>query len=436
MLFNSRIWNLFYSRNGAVGPFYVSHEELIDAVATGDAEAAQSAVAHHLEIVRTDPASRLRIRSRSTRDMSIRCGVVGIGYIGRRHVETYRGTEGCKVVGIVEPDPAAASRVTAEFGVPTYASIDELLDAGVDAVSICSPTAYHAAAATSALELGVHVLVEKPMASTTDGCRTMLDAAARTGAILMVGFTHRFHSELRVARALIDAGELGAVRLASDSFSYGQTSPWPDWWYDRELSGGGEVMHDGVHLIDRMAWLLGSRVHTVFGATSHHARGVPHVEDGAAGMPALRERRGGQPVHQPGAVSDRCTGSQPAAAWSLHPGAARHAGSLRYETWDRLSFDSQRSSFTIFAGRITTSPTNWRSSSPRSGTSGRRASPARTGSTRWRWRRPSTRPAPAAPRCLSPQRHSRSRVGQARPYQPTRYLPFGRRPRLRGTFAM
>jgi predicted dehydrogenase len=157
---------------------------------------------------------------------------------------------------------------------------------------------------------------------------------------LMLGFTHRFHPELVRARELIASGRLGAIGLVHDHFTFGETGPWPAWYYARELSGGGELMHDAVHLVDRLAWLLDSPIVEVHGRTSSFVRGIEGVED--AGVATL--------LFAGGAIGSLFVHE---ASFPLHkddprvpmPGRLEleiHGtkGSLRYRTWSSLEFDS------------------------------------------------------------------------------------------------
>jgi predicted dehydrogenase len=198
----------------------------------------------------------------------------------------------------------------------------------------------HLSAVREAAAAGLHILLEKPMATSVAECDEIVELVEAAGVTLMLGFTHRFHDELIRARELIGAGRLGSIGLVHDHFSFGETGPWPAWYYARELSGGGELMHDAVHLVDRMAWLLDSPIVEVHGRTSSFVRGIDGVEDaGVATLAFANGAIGSLFVHE--------------AAYPLHqddprvpmPGRLEleihgTAGSLRYRTWQSLEFDS------------------------------------------------------------------------------------------------
>ncbi len=140
----------------------------------------------------------------------IRVGVIGFGYWGPNFVRVFGTTPGCEVVGVVDRRPEAlqgAARMAPRT--PLYASVDELLAAGVDAVVVATPASTHADIAGRLLAAGVDVLVEKPLAlSTGDGLR-LAEAAERGRRILMVGHLLEYHPGLVAFRDFVKSGELG-----------------------------------------------------------------------------------------------------------------------------------------------------------------------------------------------------------------------------------
>ncbi|MBX6332199.1 MAG: Gfo/Idh/MocA family oxidoreductase [Gemmatimonadaceae bacterium] len=128
----------------------------------------------------------------------MRVGVVGAGALGYHHVRILRDLPGAALAGFHETDPARAAKVSAELGVRATGSLDELLDA-VDAVTVVVPTPAHHAVAKRALERGVHVLIEKPIAATLAEADDLLETAARSGAIVQTGHVERFNRAIRAA---------------------------------------------------------------------------------------------------------------------------------------------------------------------------------------------------------------------------------------------
>ena len=218
----------------------------------------------------------------------VRAAIIGAGFIGMDHAAAYQADPGAELVAIVDANAKRAAEAGAMLGVPGLPDYREMLKSvKPDAVSICVPTALHLPVARDAAAAGAHILLEKPMGATVADCDEIARAARSANVRLMLGYTHRFHRELIHAKELISNGRLGQLLLASDMFSFGEIGPWPAWYYSRELSGGGELMHDGVHSVDRLAWLIGSPIVEVYGRTSTYARGITGVEDGGAAVLAF-----------------------------------------------------------------------------------------------------------------------------------------------------
>ncbi|MEX2151117.1 MAG: Gfo/Idh/MocA family oxidoreductase [Steroidobacteraceae bacterium] len=123
---------------------------------------------------------------------SLRCAVIGAGYLGRFHAQKYAGIAGCELVGVADPSPEARERIASELGVATHADHRALIGR-VDAVSVATPTVAHHAVARDFLESGAHVLVEKPITATAAEARDLIAIAARTDRVLQVGHLERFN---------------------------------------------------------------------------------------------------------------------------------------------------------------------------------------------------------------------------------------------------
>ena len=149
--------------------------------------------------------------------MTIRLGFSGSGYIARIHATAGQAV-GLEVACVSNHRSESRGRLAEQIGVKRqHVSLEELLAAGdVDALVICTPNAFHAPEALAALEAGVPVLVEKPMAMNAIEARAMHETAERTGVPLMVAHCWRFDEEARWLRDKIDEGGLGrAIRTKS-----------------------------------------------------------------------------------------------------------------------------------------------------------------------------------------------------------------------------
>ncbi len=135
--------------------------------------------------------------------MAVKIGVIGAGALGFHHTRILRDVPGAELVGFHDANPERAAKVSAELGVASFASLDELLDK-VDAVSVVVPTPFHHKVAAPALERGLHVLIEKPIAATIEEADSLLAIAKRTGAVVQIGHVERFNRAVRAALPYVE----------------------------------------------------------------------------------------------------------------------------------------------------------------------------------------------------------------------------------------
>jgi len=136
--------------------------------------------------------------------MPVRIGVVGAGALGFHHTRILRDISGAALVGLYDVRAERAAAVSAELGVRAFPSLEALLGE-IEALSVVVPTPAHYAVAAPALERGIHVLVEKPIATTLDEADALLAIAARTGALVQTGHVERFNRAVRAALPYVDA---------------------------------------------------------------------------------------------------------------------------------------------------------------------------------------------------------------------------------------
>jgi predicted dehydrogenase len=130
-------------------------------------------------------------------DRPIRCGVVGVGRMGQHHARAYTQIAGCQLVGVVDNSKDRCEQIAEKFNTRAFSSVQQLLDSGVDAVSVAVPTTYHYPSAEPLLSAGVACLIEKPLAGDVDTARKLKDLAESTGTCLMVGHIERFNPVMR-----------------------------------------------------------------------------------------------------------------------------------------------------------------------------------------------------------------------------------------------
>lgn len=214
--------------------------------------------------------------------MALRVGLLGAGWIMDYHARAVVAHPGAELVAAANWREPSLAGLAERHGIPrTTTDWRELAaDPGVDAAVIGTPNALHASQAVAFLEAGKHVLVEKPMARNLEEADAMLEAAARSGARLMVAHCWRFHPDVLALRARVAAGELGEVVKTR---GYGVHAAWgPSGWFtDAELAGGGALVDMGVHAIDTTRFVLGDPLPTRVRATVATRYGDYAVDDDA-----------------------------------------------------------------------------------------------------------------------------------------------------------
>jgi len=187
----------------------------------------------------------------------MRVALFGCGWIQDFHARAVLAC-GHEVVAVANHREESARAFAERHGIPRVTTDWEALarDPGVDAAVVSTPNALHAPQAIALLQVGKHVLVEKPMATSVAECDAMIEASAGGGASLMVAHCWRFHPAVQAMRARIDAEELGEIVKTR---GYGVHAGWgPSGWFTQKaLAGGGALADMGVHAIDTVRYLLG-----------------------------------------------------------------------------------------------------------------------------------------------------------------------------------
>ena len=194
----------------------------------------------------------------------LRIGVVGLGRAFTLMLPTFVHDSRVKLVAATDPISAARQQFEADFNAPAHDTIEALCaDPAVEAVYVASPHQFHADHVCMAAAHGKHVLVEKPMALTLAECTRMIDACQSASVHLVVGHSHSFNTPIGRARALIESGVYGAVRMITalnfTDFLYRPRRP-------EELltaAGGGVIHSQAAHQIDILRLLGGGLVRSV-----------------------------------------------------------------------------------------------------------------------------------------------------------------------------
>lgn len=184
--------------------------------------------------------------------------VIGCGLIGRKRVLALGKNPPLLYTCDLDAARAAdlAKLAPSASAVTDYKAV--LADARVTAVIVATLNASLAPITLAAVRAGKHVLVEKPGALNAAQLRTIRDEARKTGARVRLGYNHRYHPALLKARELVDSGALGPLMFMRARYGHGGRRGYDrEWRADPKLSGGGELIDQGVHLIDLAGWFMG-----------------------------------------------------------------------------------------------------------------------------------------------------------------------------------
>ncbi len=215
----------------------------------------------------------------------LKLGLVGLGGMGRSHLEKEMHLPEVRFVGVADVVKEAVDEISARYDIPGFYSYRDLIDSGTcEAVLIATPHPFHAPIALYAMERGLHVLSEKPIAVTVSEADRMITAAQRAGVVLGVMFQTRTEPHIKRAHQLLAEGAIGriyrSVMIASHWYrtqAYYDSGAWRGTW---KGEGGGVLMNQSPHSLDLLIWLGGkpSRVQARVATRLHRIRVEDTVE--------------------------------------------------------------------------------------------------------------------------------------------------------------
>jgi len=187
-------------------------------------------------------------------------GLVGCGSIGKKRVKAL-GSNG-KLVSCSDINISSAQNLSKNTGAKIYSDWRELVcSKEIEVVMVATTHDSLAEITKTAAMSGKHVLVEKPAARNLAELTSIMSIAKENSVKIHVGFNHRYHRSLLKARELVDAGELGELMFVRARYGHGARVGYEkEWRADPKLSGGGELIDQGTHLIDLSRWFLGDLV--------------------------------------------------------------------------------------------------------------------------------------------------------------------------------
>jgi UDP-N-acetylglucosamine 3-dehydrogenase len=217
-------------------------------------------------------------------DRALRVGLAGLGSMGRNHLRILSSRNDVRLAAVADPVAAVLDEATRKTGAQGYAEpIAMLAEVELDAVVIAAPTTAHAALALAAIERGIAVLVEKPLAATTDDALRIVEAAAASGVPVQAGHVERFNPAVIELGRLLEAGWLSTIYAIASR----RAGPFPD-----RIRDVGVTVDLATHDVDILSWVAGERPVRVYAETARriHAShedllfGLFHFPSGVTGM--------------------------------------------------------------------------------------------------------------------------------------------------------
>ena len=229
----------------------------------------------------------------------LKVAVIGTG-MGRYHMKEYVESPNVKLVAVCDLNRQEALAFAKQYGAETVVTDyhDLWQVPNLDAISIAVPNYMHAQIAIEALERGLHVMCEKPMATALADAKKMVETAEAQNKRLMIGMSQRFKPQSLALRGIVDRGELGSIYYARSTwirrrgvpvihFSSGGSMGRGQWFVDKEKAGAGALFDIGVHMFDLTWWLMGNPKPLSVSASSYRnlwedefaRRGIPYDID-------------------------------------------------------------------------------------------------------------------------------------------------------------
>ncbi len=202
---------------------------------------------------------------------------IGIMSFAHHHAEAYihnlRVLPDVELIGIADEDQARGRLYAQANDTHLYANYQALLDDQPDGVIICSENVRHRPLVEMAAAAGVHVMCEKPLATTLADGQTMIDACRQAGVILMTAFPMRFSAPMQQVKEQIDEGALGQIYCINGTNQGQMPVHHREWFVDKALAGGGSMMDHTVHLADLLRWYLHSEATEVYAVSNRILQG-------------------------------------------------------------------------------------------------------------------------------------------------------------------
>ena len=189
----------------------------------------------------------------------MKVGIVGCGIIGKRRAQIVHQSSDDEVIILADIDETRVEKLAEEVGGQTTTDWEKVVSKDdLDVVIVATPNKYLMPVTLAALEKGKHVLCEKPPGRNYSESQRMVTAAMKTGRKLKIGFNHRHHPAIWKAHEVCIQGEIGTLMYGRAIYGHGGRPGYDkEWRADADFSGGGELLDQGVHIVDLLRWFMG-----------------------------------------------------------------------------------------------------------------------------------------------------------------------------------
>lgn len=224
----------------------------------------------------------------------VKTGIIGCGKVGHMHARALKNLPESLFTAVCDNDIKRAQEFAKHYGVKAYSDIEEMVaSSGVESVNICTPHPLHADPAINAAQAGMHVLVEKPLASSLEDCDAIITAAGEKSVVLGTMCQRRFYPPSQRIRKAIDDGKIGKPILGTIHMlgwrdeSYYKSDPWRGTW---KGEGGGVLVNQAPHQLDLLLWYMGP-VDELFGYWENLNH--PYIEVDDSAIAVIKFKNGG-----------------------------------------------------------------------------------------------------------------------------------------------
>jgi predicted dehydrogenase len=214
--------------------------------------------------------------------MTLRVGILGAGQAGERQAIGF-DAGGADVAAVADLAAARAAELAARFDARPYTDWRAMLDQELDIVAVCLPHNLHVAPTEHAAARGIHVMMEKPLATSMADAQRIVNACQEAGVLLTVSFVHRFREEIQVLKQWLLERALGQPVFVRETMNGQRGAHLPGWVESLDAAGGGVLMYSAIHGVDRLRWLLDSEVTAVTAQTRTFEEGA-EVEHSVAAL--------------------------------------------------------------------------------------------------------------------------------------------------------